>query len=1283
MAENIWKYGQYDLDKNQLFTYMQKNVDPFLEYYGYNPQQKQQFVNSLSTIKGAIANDTLQSKDGFGDFVHDPGIIGNDEITKNALYFLHKIATGYGSRLPEKKTPAATTVEETPPVDPPKDDLVGFDYEKHGLATAFNKQNNPFGNDSTYNLWKSGFADQQSLDTALADFIKEHREKVLASKYDYTKSSIDQDRYSALLTDLETDLRNGIQDSDKHKLSFLGLNPNSFILNPETPPIVTPPTGTPENGEETPEDEKKSKYGDLPFSEYISMFDEYGLEESDKLRLAGMALDFLSIIDPEPFTAAGMGYASDTLNLYADELDGINDSWWDDVLNYGLSTLGAIPLLGDLGMSGKFIKNLIKSSKGLLTVAGTASMGVAAADIGLNHGEMMQSLADLADGKITVDNIRNAFTAVQLIMGLKNASKTGGAKKKAKELDAKAEDVMTVKVKDASGKTKEASFGGQDKTDLEALKNNPAEFQKYIQEHFKDLGDAKLADVTTNKAGSYDWSNRKFKLFPTKRTADESIVNYTTGKSQKKGDVPSRWDRTRYFMKNKKETPFAERTKPREEPKVENTKATETPKEEEKTPRSKKRARKVAEEREKKKNKKQNQKNNSKKATKSESETKLETSSESNEINIPPGRSDERSATPASEIKPDTKSEAQKINEASRREKLRKFFKRAVEKTKTTGKEVAVGFNNLLNAIVEEMEHGGVLKAQTGTKIYGTNYTYAPDNYLSLYLNGIKAAKGTLGDNSNRPGSGVVYKNSATQADLDDLETYTSKFLPYTSDEVGQKARRQDLYNIFTEQLNKGQSLEDILGVYNNTVSSLYNYKRNEGLLIGENNNPEATRAFNNAHKSIYRSANSANGIYGYDDNLEHINGTTTLQRGPDRTQEEVLMDFSDLAEDDVLRKALGNHKLYKTKSGHYYLLNAEVPVNTSTTQSAAAQPAVQPVAQPAATQSEAAQPVEGQTPAGQAVAQGNKVTTSGTPPPSLEGPKPVAPNRPVQPFFTTDKALQVYNYNRFLAHNKKDLELSKKVKPMIYDILQYDPAPVRGKLEAEAEGISELGKAGQRAAQQYGSDQNFNAAVSRQYYNDALEFKNKKFAESSEHARQIEAENRKINATNKENRYNIAMKNLENVHQNNLGKLQDLADFRKANLDSGTNIINQASEWIYDWSKEIKEKQDSAYARKLANYIYNTPENYIPGFEHFKKIWNKAQSGEDLTASEQRVMSKIREQLITAYEIEKNGGTYSGHGIQRPEFQFIYSKQGGKLWHADKESLMDMYNRVKQQRRK
>jgi hypothetical protein len=46
-----------------------------------------------------------------------------------------------------------------------------------------------------------------------------------------------------MLEDLEKDLRNGIQNTDKDKLRFFGFNPDSFILNsqnPQDPEVKTP-----------------------------------------------------------------------------------------------------------------------------------------------------------------------------------------------------------------------------------------------------------------------------------------------------------------------------------------------------------------------------------------------------------------------------------------------------------------------------------------------------------------------------------------------------------------------------------------------------------------------------------------------------------------------------------------------------------------------------------------------------------------------------------------------------------------------------------------------------------------------------------------------------------------------------------------------------------------------------------------------------------------------------------------------------------------------------------
>ena len=1203
MEENIWKYGEYDLDRDTLFTHLQNNLDSFLKHYNYTPEQKQQFTDSLSTIKQAIVNNTLQSKDGFGSFTHNPGVIADDDSTKNALYYLHKVASGYGKNLGKKKKKEE---EEEEVIEEPK--LIDFDYTKHGLNYEFNKQYNPFGNDTKYGLWKSGFADQNGLDTALADFVKTHREKILNTKYNYSNSNIDQDRYSLMLEDLEKDLRNGIQNTDKDKLRFFGFDPDSFILNPVTNPndptndVVETPV-TPETKEES---QKKSKYGDMPFREYLDKFDELGLETSDVYRLTGLILDVGSILNPGPFTAAGMGYASDYLNLQADEMDGINDSWWDDALNFGLSTLGAIPLIGDLGMTGKVAKNIIKGSTGLLKLMSAPMMAYAVVQAGQNQEALTKSVMNVTKGDFTVDDLRNVYTVLQIALGIGNATRAGYSKAKAKDLDAQASEAMVVRVKN-KGKTEDIAITDtKGRNTLEGLKNDPEAFSKYLRENYKDLGDIELASVKTN-------SGKILGFIPTGKPKTSTVT--TENKMvQEPGNVPSKFHRSRHYMDN---TDKARTVEPLKTTKEANPVTGAETKPEKKKGHSK--ARKAAEERKKSK----------KKTSKPASETKPE---------IKP------------EVKPDIESGAPKPKTSKLKEWKEKFEK----------------FLDELTDEPEMHKNGGVIKAQAGTKVYGTNFKFDEADYQTLYGNNKKAV-GTFGGNNYRANSGVSYKKSATTDELNDLELYSSKYLPYTNDALGQKNRRQDLYALFSEQLSKGKSLEDILGEYNNTVSEMYNYKRTHGHLIGQENNDNSTTTFNKAHRALYRSANSDKGIYGYDDNLEHINGSTTLQRGPDRTSEDIHIDFSDFefGQNDAFKTALGDRKLYKTKSGHYYLTS---PVTKAVTKT-----------------------------------QTGQVETKSKAPVVPEVPKQPAPERPTKSFFTPDKALIMLNYYRTLAHNKNLLKYADQLEPLHYrpfEIETYsDPTLdlIRDANQAPAEALDV-------AQRMFTADQGFNAAVVREFYNDALKRKDQKLAE----ANAIESKNRaRVTETrnkNAESRYNAAMKNLENDFQTNAEVNTAYAQAERSNYESGTNAFNQLATWFYTDGEQKYASDMSSYAKNLSSYIQNNPKEYIYGWDDsLQELWNKAKTGSSLTPEEQRTISEIRSQLSLAFDTEYNGKKHNKYGVTKGEWNPVYKvKKGGRITKdqaqtiiaylkesnknynkAIDRSVRGLYNHIKLQRKK
>jgi hypothetical protein len=107
-----------------------------------------------------------------------------------------------------------------------------------------------------------------------------------------------------------------------------------------------------------------------------------GFKDTDKMRMVSLALNLSAMFNPEPFSSAAMGFASDTLDLTADEMDGINDKWLDDIANYGMSILTAIPIAGDALSGYKAFKSLKKVAGVLAAAVGMygAGMGIANAD---------------------------------------------------------------------------------------------------------------------------------------------------------------------------------------------------------------------------------------------------------------------------------------------------------------------------------------------------------------------------------------------------------------------------------------------------------------------------------------------------------------------------------------------------------------------------------------------------------------------------------------------------------------------------------------------------------------------------------------------------------------------------------------------------------------------------------------------------------------------------------------------------------------------------------------
>ena len=82
--------------------------------------------------------------------------------------------------------------------------------------------------------------------------------------------------------------------------------------------------------------------------------------EADKYELAGIVADIASIVDPEPWSAGGLGLAAAASRNYArtrgPEDWGISDYFWQGV-DYLTGALGAVPGLGDSALAVKTVKN--------------------------------------------------------------------------------------------------------------------------------------------------------------------------------------------------------------------------------------------------------------------------------------------------------------------------------------------------------------------------------------------------------------------------------------------------------------------------------------------------------------------------------------------------------------------------------------------------------------------------------------------------------------------------------------------------------------------------------------------------------------------------------------------------------------------------------------------------------------------------------------------------------------------------------------------------------------
>lgn len=112
-------------------------------------------------------------------------------------------------------------------------------------------------------------------------------------------------------------------------------------------------------GVQTPQDAQRAYLDNTEFT------------EADTYELAGIIADIASIVDPEPWSAGGLGVAAAASRNYArtrgPEDWGIFDYFWQGV-DYLTGAVGAVPGLGDAALAYKTVKNAAKFLKFALRV---------------------------------------------------------------------------------------------------------------------------------------------------------------------------------------------------------------------------------------------------------------------------------------------------------------------------------------------------------------------------------------------------------------------------------------------------------------------------------------------------------------------------------------------------------------------------------------------------------------------------------------------------------------------------------------------------------------------------------------------------------------------------------------------------------------------------------------------------------------------------------------------------------------------------------------------------
>lgn len=927
-------------------------------------------------------------------------------------------------------------------------------------------------------------------------------------------------------------------------------------------------------------------------------YNEVGITGSDVARLSSVVMDIAALIDPEPFSALGLGLASDITTLGADIAEGYG--FWDTAGNFAagvaLSAVGMIPIFGDVvGSGGKVVKTMVrlapKVSKAL--IASGVLAGIA------NGDDIIKSLSKIGkdgpENEMTVQDWRNIANGIELIIGGTNAVKNA---KTVKKLNQKGKtDMVDVVVKDkTTGDKKTLRFA--DKADIDALKNAKTvqEANAVIDKHPSFKG---KYEINTKEGQQVSWfgaDSKWYKPWSWRQTTETSniakgairpnAVDYQ--KIRQSYNSGNKWSRSNYIAGhgtpgfNPKNNPEIIGGAPKPSAPQQPIDRLALPSPQQMT----------------------FQTNGANPGTFTPAPSQMLSPAELRQTVINARKNRQRlggnfdpSTTTHSEFGQrllqhgfsDTDMMSMGIwKEGGKLRRLRRIARGQqglvvpelvnpfITKKPIFGFDVPELTMPEIKLPFSSGRYPGGLPTKT-VKNFGSGYTsemsYENGEYGTtgkVNISKIAASDAGLRDKALLP--------AHKQAGYDYADAQANTDRARQSWQADPTNRTKDFMSWarawYQTEGNQGKSQQDMLADYNRLIDSQYAYKHEMGTdaFMGDNSyrKGDAVTQFNQGNRALYSSANSAGGVHGYSESQQNVNGTTTAQRFIDRTDADVFdLDWQFGDEDSDEFKGLFNG-LVKDTSGRYYtnkqeidfskLRKLEVPeMKPDFTTRPATAPAVQP------TITEGVQ--DGDDDGSDSGKGKSSINWGGI---FAE----VAPN-----------ALAVGRYLASRAHNKKQLEIARKMPIMLYDPMER-LRWIRGDQGAVQEGYRTAGRLNHMASTPVTADGAQQQAAQMEGYMKGVEYIRQGNLKNDEAVRVSTEQNWQQGGENQKSRHEAAMQNRYNLFQHRSNYLSALGQYERANYESLNGLLGQFETQFRDALNENKDYKEAVEKASLQNDI-------------------------------------------------------------------------------------------------